>query len=52
MQAHLEETKELLLSVDKGYGSFLRRAFKESLKEVLRNTFIYRMLRGKKGTIC
>lgn len=51
--AHMEETKELLLSVDKSYGSFLcRRAFKESLKEVLRNTLLYRILRGKKGTIC
>lgn len=52
-QAHLEETKELLLSVDKGYRRFLgRRAFKESLIKVLRNTLLYRILRGKKGTIC
>ena len=49
----MEETKELLLSVDKGYRRFLyRRAFKESLIRVLRNTLIYRILKGKKGTIC
>ena len=45
-QAHAEETKDMLISVNKGYEKYLKRqAFRESIKALVKSTFFYKMLR-------
>lgn len=52
-EAHAEETKRMILTVDRGYKSYLsRRRFKETIKEIIRSTFLFNLFHRTKGTIC